>query len=68
MRRKSKGATVKKDIEIQGHKFALEIYLALEGVEGICWEIFPRTIEASNYAFSNKKEVDKEVAEKYIYD
>jgi hypothetical protein len=46
---------IKKDIKIAKHYFILRIYPALEGIEGICWEIFPSNYSASLYAFSNKQ-------------
>jgi hypothetical protein len=57
-----------KHIMIAKHKFILEIYLALEGHKDITWEIFPYDHDASLYAFSNKKRLEKIIEEKHIYD
>ena len=47
---------INKDFVIaKKYKFRLEIYLALEGHEDICWEIFPQDYNSCLYAFSNKK-------------
>jgi len=53
---------------IAKHKFILEIYLALEGHKDITWEIFPYDHDASLYAFSNKKRLEKIIEEQHIYD
>ena len=57
-----------KHIMIAKHKFILEIYLALEGHKDITWEIFPYNHDASLYAFSNKKRLEKIIEEEHIYD
>jgi hypothetical protein len=53
---------------IAKHRFILEIYLALEGTKDLTWEIFPCDHEASLYAFSNKKRLEKIIEKKYIYE
>ncbi len=57
-----------KHIMIAKHRFILEIYLALEGTKDLTWEIFPCDHEASLYAFSNKKRLEKIIEKKYIYE
>jgi hypothetical protein len=60
---------INKDFVIaKKYKFRLEIYLALEGHEDICWEIFPQDYNSCLYAFSNKKKLDSVVKKKYIYE
>jgi len=61
-------ARVNKRIVIGKHKFKLEIYLALEGINDIAWEIFPENYEASLYAFSNKERIEKIIRKKYLYE
>ena len=61
-------ARINKKIVIAKHKFKLEIYLALEGHGSIAWEIFPENYEASLYAFSNKKRMEKIIQKKYLYE
>jgi|TARA_B100000085_G_scaffold92366_1_gene83538 hypothetical protein len=63
-----KKSTILRKIKIGKHNFDLEIYPNLEGHEEITWEIFPRTHEASLYAFSNKDKIDKIVKKNYIYE
>lgn len=67
-RRRSKSAIVKREIDVKGHKFDLEIYLSLEGVQGVVFELFPRTIGGMDYSFSHKKELYSHVAKNFIYD
>ena len=45
------------------YKFDLEIYPKL-----VSWEIFPKDHHAALYAFSNKKELNKLIEDKYIYE
>ncbi len=62
-------ARINKDLVInKKYKFRLEIYLALEGHEDICWEIFPQDYSSCLYAFSNKNKLDDIVKNKYIYE
>tara|TARA_R100001015_G_C4424075_1_gene23611 strand:+ start:204 stop:416 length:213 start_codon:yes stop_codon:yes gene_type:complete len=63
-----KKSTILRKIKIGKHNFDLEIYPNLEGHEDITWEIFPKTHEASLYAFSNKDKIDKIVKKNYIYE
>ena len=49
-----KGSIIIKIIEINKHKFNLEIYPKL-----IDWEIFPHNYDAALYAFSNKDKLNK---------
>ena len=63
-----KKSTILRKIKIGKHNFDLEIYPKLEGHEDITWEIFPKTHEASLYAFSNKDKIDKIVKKNYIYE
>ena len=65
MPRKSK---IEKIITVSKQKFLLEIYLALDGHEDICWEIFPLSQSAALYAFSNKKRLNKVIETKHIYE
>ena len=53
----------KQHIQVNKHKFRLEVYPAL-----VDWEIFPHDYEAALYAFSNKEKLNKLVAEKYVYE
>ena len=57
-------ARIVRHIVIAKHKFILEIYLSLEGHKDISWEIFPYDCDASLYAFSNKKRLEKNSGEK----
>ena len=68
MKRRSKSAVVKREISVDGHKFDLEIYLSLEGVQGVVFELFPKSIEGMDYSFSHKKELYSHVAKNFIYD
>ncbi len=62
-------ARINKDLVInKKYKFRLEIYLALEGQEDVCWEIFPQDYSSCLYAFSNKNKIDGIVKNKYIYE
>jgi len=61
-------ARIVRHIMIAKHKFILEIYLALEGHKDITWEIFPYDHDASLYAFSNKKRLEKLIEKEHIYD
>jgi hypothetical protein len=56
-----KGSVIIKIIEIDKHKFNLEIYPKL-----IDWEIFPHNYDAALYAFSNKDKLNKKIESKYI--
>ena len=58
--------TVRKEIEVEGNKFHLEIYLGLEG-EDVSWEIYPEDHNAALYAFSNKDKLNKLIKEKNLY-
>ena len=60
--------TILRKITINKYKFDLEIYPNLDGHTDICWEIFPRSHEASLYAFSNKDKLSKIIESKYIYE
>ncbi len=53
----------KKHIQVNKHKFLLEVYPAL-----VDWEIFPHTYEASLFAFSNKEKLNKIVEKRYVYE
>jgi len=57
------GSIIKKTIEINKHKFNLEIYPKL-----VDWEIFPHNYDAALYAFSNKDKINKKIESKYIYE
>ena len=59
---------VKKEIEVEGNKFRLEVYLQLEGTneDELPFEIFPLDYNAALYAFSNKDSLNKLIKEKYI--
>ena len=59
---------VKKTITVNNHTFHLEIYIQLEGVKDVAWEIFPEDYHAALYAFSNKKKINKLIEEQYIYE
>jgi len=62
-------ARIEKDIVIKDkYKFRLEIYLALEGHNEFCWEIFPQDYESSLYAMSDKEELYKIIRSKHIYE
>ena len=56
------GSIIKKTIEINKHKFNLEIYPRL-----IDWEIFPHDYDAALYAFSNKDKLNKKIETNYVY-
>jgi|TARA_R100000152_G_C6722001_1_gene147860 methyl coenzyme M reductase subunit D len=60
--------TVKKEIEVKGNKFHLEIYPQREGtdINEFTFEIFPYDYKAALYAFSNKQSLNKLIKEKYI--
>lgn len=64
----AKGNIVYKKIKVDGHPMNLEIYLSLEGVKGILFEIFPTTIEGMNFSFDNKEKLYKLVRDKFIYE
>ena len=51
-----------KEIEIDKHKFKIEIYPAL-----VSWEIFPYNYQAALYAFSNKEKLNK-IIEEHVYE
>ena len=57
------GSIIKKTIEINKHKFNLEIYPRL-----IDWEIFPHDYDAALYAFSNKDKLNKNIETNYVYE
>lgn len=61
--------TVRKEIEVEGNKFHLEIYPQREGIDKdeFTFEIFPYDYNAALYAFSNKKSLNKLIKDKYIY-
>ena len=59
---------VKKTITVNNHTFHLEIYIQLEGVRDVTWEIFPKDYHAALYAFSNKNKINKLIEEQYIYE
>jgi|TARA_R100000084_G_scaffold107952_1_gene69340 hypothetical protein len=60
--------TVKKEIEVKGNKFHLEIYPQREGtdINEFTFEIFPYDYKAALYAFSNKQSLNKLIKEKHI--
>ena len=51
-----------KEIEIDKHKFKIEIYPTL-----VSWEIFPHDYHAALYAFSNKEKLNK-IIEEHVYE
>ena len=51
-----------KEIEIDKHKFKIEIYPTL-----VSWEIFPYDYHAALYAFSNKEKLNK-IIEEHVYE
>ena len=57
------GSIIKKTIEINKHKFNLEIYPKL-----VDWEIFPHNYDAALYAFSNKDKLNKNIETNYVYE
>ena len=62
-------AKTRKDIEVNKHKFTLEIYPMRNGnykSEGPFWEIFPHDYHAALYAFSNKEKLNKIIKEKHL--
>ena len=60
--------TVKKEIEVEGNKFHLEIYPQREGIDKdeFTFEIFPYDYNAALYAFSNKKSLNDHIKQNYI--
>ena len=52
-----------KEIEVNKHKFKIEIYPAL-----VSWEVFPHDYNAALYAFSNKDKLNKIIEEEHIYE
>ena len=54
---------ITKEIEIEKHKFKIEIYPVL-----VDWEIFPHDYHAALYAFSNKDKLNKIIEKKYIHE
>tara|TARA_R100001163_G_scaffold9646_2_gene9295 strand:+ start:221 stop:409 length:189 start_codon:yes stop_codon:yes gene_type:complete len=54
---------IKKEVEVNKHKFTIEIYPSL-----VDWEIFPYDYNAALYAFSNKDKLNKIIKEKYVYE
>ena len=59
---------ISKEIEVEKHKFKLEIYPNLEGLKEITWEIFPHDYQSSLYAFSNKDNLNKFIETNYIFE
>ena len=59
---------ITRNIKVKKFKFILEIYPNLEGHQEIAWEIFPYDTNAALYAFSNKKELNKIIEKKHIYE
>ena len=59
---------IKKDITVAKHKFRLEIYPQLNGVEDITFEIYPEDHNAALYAFSNKHELNNVIKEKHLFE
>ena len=59
---------ITRNIKVKKFKFILEIYPNLEGHQETAWEIFPHDTNASLYAFSNKKELNKIIEKKHIYE
>ena len=57
-----KGSIIIKIIEIDKHKFNLEIYPRL-----VDWEIFPHNYDAALYAFSNKEKLNKKIRINHVY-
>ena len=57
---------IKKTITVNNHTFHLEIYIQLEGVKDVTWEIFPEDYHAALYAFSNKQKLNDYIEKKYI--
>ena len=52
-----------KEIEIDKHKFKIEIYPTL-----VSWEIFPHDYNAALYAFSNKDKLNKTIETNHVYE
>ena len=52
-----------KEIEVNKHKFKIEIYPTL-----VSWEIFPYDYNAALYAFSNKDKLNKIIEEEHVYE
>jgi len=59
---------ITRNIKVKKFKFILEIYPNLEGQQDITWEIFPYDYNSALYAFSNKKELNKIIEKKHIYE
>lgn len=59
---------IKKTIKVNNHTFHLEIYIQLEGIKDVTWEIFPEDYHAALYAFSNKQKLNKIIEDKHIYE
>ena len=59
---------ITRNIKVKKFKFILEIYPNLEGQQDITWEIFPYDYNSALYAFSNKKELNKIIKKKHIYE
>ena len=59
---------ISKEIEIEKHKFKLEIYPNLEGLKEITWEIFPHDYQSSLYAFSNKDSLNKFIETNHVFE
>jgi len=59
---------IRKDITVAKHKFRVEIYPQLTGVEDVSFEIYPEDYNAALYAFSNKEKLNRLIKEKHIYE
>jgi len=59
---------IRKDITVAKHKFRIEIYPQLEGVEEVAFEIYPEDYNAALYAFSNKEKLNSLIKENHIYE
>ena len=60
--------TVRKEIEVEGNKFHLEIYPQREGINinEFTFEIFPYDYNAALYAFSNKQSLNDYIKKNHI--
>ena len=61
-------SVIKKDITVAKHKFRIEIYPQLTGIEDVAFEIYPEDYNAALYAFSNKEKLNSLIKEKHIYE
>ena len=59
---------IKKTIKVDNHTFHLEIYVQLEGIKDVTFEIFPEDYHAALYAFSNKNKLNQHIEDNYIYE